>query len=73
MPLPGLHLILALGGIIVAAECGVSFAQRGDTSPVIKVESHEVVLPIEVFEQKKNTGVVVGPNREAQLGGWHDR
>jgi hypothetical protein len=41
-----------------------------DTSPVIKVESNEVVLPIMVVEQKQSTGVVPGSNGEAQLSGW---
>jgi hypothetical protein len=59
--------IFALSGIIVGTECGVCWAQTG-SSPRIKVESPEVVLPIKVIRETKSTGAVEGSNGEPQLG-----
>ena len=60
-------VLLTFGGIVLGAASPSASAQS-DTSPLIKVESHEVVLPIRVIREKKSTGAVVGPNGEAQLG-----
>src|SRR3974390_2082471 len=65
--LRGLRVTLALAGIIIAIGCGISSAQT-DNPAVIKVESREVILPIEVVQEKKSTGVVPGPDGRAQLG-----
>lgn len=42
-------------------------AQTGNLQ-VIRVESHEVVLPLEVIRETKSTGVVEGPDGQQRLG-----
>ncbi len=64
-----LIVLFVLAEISACTPAPISSAQT-DTSPVIKVESNEVVLPIMVVEQKQSTGVVPGSNGEAQLSGW---
>ena len=59
--------IFALGAIVAAIECDVGSAQT-DSTPVIKVESHEVILPIEVIRETKTTGVVEGSDGQSRLG-----
>jgi len=62
-----LGVLLMFGGIAFGAASPSASAQS-ETSPLIKVESREVVLPIRVIQEKKSTGAVEGPNGEAQLG-----
>ena len=54
--------------LLAAASFAATSSAQTATPPLIKVESHEVVLPIEVIRETKSTGVVAGPNGEAQLG-----
>ncbi len=61
-----LTAIIALGGIAAGFECGACPAQTKN-SPVIKVESHEVVLPIEVIRESRSVGAVIGPDGEPRL------
>jgi hypothetical protein len=64
--LRALRATLTLGGIIFATAGGISSAQTNSPA-VIKVESPEVVLPIEVIRQTKDTGAVVAPDGESRL------
>jgi hypothetical protein len=59
--------LLMLGGAFLSIGASIASAQT-DSTPVIRVESHEVIVPIQVVQEKKSTGVVVGSNGEAQLG-----
>jgi hypothetical protein len=63
-----LTLLFILAETVACTVASFSSAQTVSPPP-IKVESNEVVLPIKVFDEKKSTGVVVGSNGEAQLGG----
>ena len=74
MPSPSLvriarrsKFLLPIAGIALAIFPRSTLAQT-DRSPLIKVESHEVIVPIQVVQQNKSTGVVPGSNGEAQLG-----
>ncbi len=58
-------LLLVAGIACAAVPCG-SLAQTNE-SPVIKVKSHEVVLPIKVIRETRSVGAAVGPNGEPQL------
>ena len=60
--------LLALIAIVFVMPSVRTLAQTNG-GPIIKVESHEVILPMEVIRQTKSpTGAVVGPNGELRLG-----
>ncbi len=62
-----LIVLFVLAEVSACTLAPISSAQT-DNPAVIKVESREVILPIQVIQEKKSTGVVVGSNGEAQLG-----
>ena len=67
-PSPFHPALRAVPFLLAAASFAATSSAQTATPPLIKVESHEVVLPIEVIRETKSTGIVEGSNGEAQLG-----
>lgn len=59
-------LLFILAETVACTVASFSLAQTG-SAPPIKVESHEVVLPIEVIRESRSVGAVIGPDGEPRL------
>jgi hypothetical protein len=61
-----LIVLFGAGGLLVGATTAVSSAQSVET-PTIRVETREVVLPVQVIEEKKDPkGLLIGPDDNEQ-------
>jgi hypothetical protein len=57
-------VLFVLSGLVLGFAAGVSSARQQTSTPIL-VESREVVLPVEVVEERKDPkGILTGPNGE---------
>ena len=56
--------------LLAAASFAATSSAQTATPPLIKVESHEVVLPIKVVQETNTTELLAGANGEPQFGAF---